>query len=246
MTESQTASRPTLADARSEVARFSELSRVYTIGRGRRIVALDRVAGEIWSRDYISITGPSGAGKSTMLHLLAALDLPSSGSLRIGGVEMSGSSERTRARIRNATVGVVLQAPHLLADYTAVENVCLPLGWSERLSPTHEQLGLELLASLGIEELADRLPAELSGGQRQRVAVARALVRRPSLVLADEPTGNLDPVAGRSAIEALESATRNVDGALVVVTHSEGIARRAPTRWQIEHGRLFAIDSKGP
>lgn len=180
--------------------------------------------------DSIAVVGPSGSGKSTLLQLVADLDAPSSGALSWPALGVSG-------QLRPRHIGVVFQSPSLLSALSAVENVEVPI----RLlggHPDPRAAALEALERVGLASIADKLPEELSGGQVQRVGLARAIVLRPRLVLADEPTGQLDQQAAAQAMDALLQSLEGSDAALVVATHDPAVAARLRTRWTIDHGRL--------
>ncbi|MDE2081758.1 MAG: ATP-binding cassette domain-containing protein [Burkholderiales bacterium] len=185
---------------------------------------------EVRSGDRIAIVGPSGGGKSTLLQLMAGLDRPSAGTLRWPALGL-------REQLRPEHVGVVFQAANLLPTLSAVENVEIPV----RLLARHPQprtLALAALERVGLAALADKLPGELSGGQAQRVGLARAIVLQPRLVLADEPTGQLDQATAQTVIGALLQALQDSDAALVLATHDDSVAQRLAARWTLAHGRL--------
>ena len=187
--------------------------------------------------DRIAIVGPSGSGKSTLLHLIGDLDTASGGELRWPGLGPSGA-------LRPQHIGIVFQAASLIPTLSAVENVELPLRLIEGIA-SPRKTALEALASVGLEEIADKLPDELSGGQAQRVALARAIALRPRLVLADEPTGQLDQASARQAIDALWRALEGTDAALIVSTHDPAVAHRFKVTWRMDHGHL-EVSSGGP
>jgi len=198
--------------------------------------AVDEITLEIEPGTSLAITGPSGSGKSTLLGLIAGLEAPTAGRVWIGGLEISSLTERQRARLRRAELGLVFQSDNLLPFLTAVENVglqlslCGPTGGYERC--------LDVLAALGLGDDVDKLPDQLSGGQRQRVAVARALIHRPRLILADEPTGSLDGDSSATVIDLLLAAQREVGATLVVVTHDPAVARRLDRTLNLRDGHL--------
>lgn len=220
------------------VVRFDGLSRYHLTQRGTRVPALVEAAGVIRTGERISITGASGSGKSTLLHLIALLDLPQQGDLEVLGRDVRRASAKERAELRRRGVALVMQSPVLLPDYTVIENVCIPLGWNERLTAGDAARANEVLELVGLSGFGERYPTELSGGQRQRVSIARAMITEPVLLLADEPTGNLDPATAHGVVEAMEQAVASTGSALVVATHDPVIARRAPIQWTIADGRL--------
>jgi lipoprotein-releasing system ATP-binding protein len=211
------------------------VSKSFTLGP-QTVEVLREADLELEPGDALAITGPSGSGKSTLLHLVGTLDEPTSGSLRLGGENPFALSEPELARFRNRTVGFIFQDHHLLPQYTVLENVLVPtLAFKRRESA--EGWARELLERVGLGTRLAHRPAELSGGERQRVAVARALVNRPTLLLCDEPTGNLDHKNARAVIDLLFELHSDSDRILIVVTHSPEIARRFPRRVELVEGR---------
>lgn len=189
--------------------------------------------------ESVAIVGPSGSGKSTLLSILGTLEHPSSGSLAIGGVDPFSLDERALARFRNHRIGFVFQDHHLLPQCSALENVLLPT-LAYRDNPDRLDRARQLLLRVGLSQRSDHAPAELSGGERQRAAIARALVNNPSIVLADEPTGNLDRRTAESVADLLLSLPENEGVALVVVTHSERLAARVSRVFELDAGMLVA------
>jgi len=182
--------------------------------------------------------GPSGAGKSTLLHLLGALERPSAGEIAYGEVALGGLGEEALARFRNRTVGFVFQFHHLLPEFTALENVMLPLLIGRRGAPEARERAAAMLQAVGLGERLRHTPAELSGGEQQRVAMARALAAGPSVLLADEPTGNLDSKTGEGVFELLRQLNRERELTVIMVTHNEALSRRADRVVHMEDGRL--------
>jgi putative ABC transport system ATP-binding protein len=188
--------------------------------------------------DYAAVMGPSGSGKSTLLNILGLLDRPDAGSYQLDGTETTTLPEERRARLRRERIGFVFQAFHLIPRLTAAENVELPLMLAGAPVRERRRQVAEALAALGLTPRADHRPDQLSGGQRQRVAIARATVTRPSLLLADEPTGNLDRASGAEVIDALEAL--NTQGlTLIVVTHDPALGERARRRIQMDDGAIL-------
>jgi len=213
-----------------------ELHREYRL-QGDRIHAVRGVSLDVAPGEFLAIVGPSGSGKSTLLHLLGAVDAATSGSVRIAGSEVAGLGERERARLRLRRVGLVFQRFHLLPMLTALENVEVPM--AEARVPRRERRDRAgaLLDRVGLGDRLRHRPGELSGGQRQRVAIARALANRPPLLLADEPTGELDRATGRAMLE-LFRAIREDGTALVVATHDPQLAEGAGRVVRMVDGRL--------
>ncbi len=198
-----------------------------------RGVSLGLEPGEI-----VSVLGPSGAGKSTLLHVLGALERPTSGKVLYDGEDVYGFPPAERARFRGAAIGFVFQFHHLLPELTALENVMLPALLARAGAREARSRAQKLLTEVGLVERAEHRPAELSGGEQQRVAVARALVNRPSIVLADEPTGNLDRTTGATLLSLLWRLNRERGTSFLVVTHDEELALRADRCLYLVDGRL--------
>jgi putative ABC transport system ATP-binding protein len=216
--------------------RLDGVRKVYGEGRARH-VALAGVDLAIDAGEMVAITGPSGSGKSTLLHILGCLDRPSSGHYRYDGHDVGGLDRRDQARFRNRFIGFVFQSFYLLDDATAAENVALPLVYAGVAAAERRARAIDALSDVGIGELADRRPTEMSGGQRQRVAIARALVTRPPVVLADEPTGNLD-TRSTGDVLALLRGIHDRGHTVVVITHDEAVARVASRRVMVSDGRI--------
>ncbi|MEY3670151.1 MAG: lipoprotein-releasing transporter ATP-binding protein LolD [Pseudomonadota bacterium] len=180
--------------------------------------------------ESLAVVGPSGVGKSTLLHLLGGLDRPSEGQVRINGQDVFKMSDADRTRMRNQSVGFVYQFHHLLAECSALENVAMPLRIRRLSASEAAGRAAEMLKAVGLAHRADHVPAKLSGGERQRVAIARALVTQPQIVLADEPTGNLDQDTAREVFDLFLRQTQTMQAALVVVTHDLALADRCSRR----------------
>ncbi len=211
-------------------AQAESMGRTYQQG-STLVPALATATCAVYPGDRIALVGPSGSGKSTLLHLLAGLDTPTSGTLIWPALG-------ERATLRPLKVGFVFQAPSLLAPLTALENVALPLLLAGSTEREAEQQAQAMLEQIQLAEIADKLPEELSGGQAQRVAVARALVTRPALLLADEPTGQLDHATAQRLIDVVLAALNDTPTALVIATHDPLIAARLDHVWRMEHGVL--------
>lgn len=189
--------------------------------------------------ETVAIIGRSGAGKSTLLHVLGGLDRPSAGEIKIEGTSLLKTSARTKTRLRATRIGFVFQAYHLLPEMDIVENVMLPAMAANCLSKqAMRQRAIDLLTNVGLSHRLSHRPQELSGGEQQRAAIARALMNEPRLILADEPTGNLDATTGEDVLDLLFSLVHERQAALVMVTHSPEIARRCKTVYRLEEGKL--------
>ncbi len=203
-----------------------------------RLSVLQNVQLRMTQGDDISIVGPSGSGKSTLLYILGTLDQPSSGSVELGGVNPFSLSNQELAKFRNKSVGFVFQDHHLLPQLSVIENVLLPAVALGTPTQTEVDRARELLGAVGLADRVQHLPSEISGGERQRAAVARALLNRPQLLLADEPTGNLDSQASQIVAELLYQLPKREGTMLVVVTHSQQVADQASKRLRLESKKL--------
>jgi len=217
------------------------ISRIYQMG-AETIYALRDVSLEIERGEYVAIMGPSGSGKSTLMNLLGCLDTPSSGRYELNGTDVSEMDDNQLAEIRNREIGFVFQTFNLLPRSNAAHNVELPLIYSGISSEQRRKMALDALAHVGLSDRVHHKPNELSGGQRQRVAVARALVNKPSILLADEPTGNLDSKTGTEILGLFEELSQK-GHTLIVVTHEEAVARHARRIIRIRDG-LIASDER--
>lgn len=218
-----------------EIVRTENLSKTY--GSGENLVrAIDDVNLKIEKGEFIAIVGPSGSGKSTLLHLLGGVDNPSSGKIFIDGNDISKYTSKELALFRRRKVGLIYQFYNLIPNLTVRHNIELPLKLDKR--KINAEVLLDIVRKLGIEDKLDSFPSELSGGQQQRVAIARSLIYSPSLVLADEPTGNLDRENSREIIEILKYFNRTLKQTIIVITHDESIALEAERVITIVDGKV--------
>ena len=206
--------------------------------------ALDGVDLTIGKNEFVAIMGPSGSGKSTLMNILGCLDVPSEGNYSLNGQSISGMDDDDLAGIRNREIGFVFQSFNLLPRYTALENVALPLTYAGIPRKEREKRAQEALSAVGLEDRMEHKPSELSGGQRQRVALARALVTRPSIILADEPTGNLDTATSEDVMRLFKEIHRE-GNTIILVTHEEDIARHANRIVRMKDGKIGS-DTQNP
>jgi ABC-type lipoprotein export system ATPase subunit len=213
------------------------LRKSYLMG-GRSLEVLAGIDLAVTRGEFLALRGASGAGKSTLLHLLGGLDLPNAGEILFDGADMRSFSSAELARWRNRRVGFVFQAYHLLPELSALENVMLPARMA-RLAPAPAAArAAEILGRVGLGQRMEHRPWELSGGEQQRVAIARALVNAPDLILADEPTGNLDSRTGEEIIQLLQALRAERQATLIIATHDAGLASRAPRALELADGRI--------
>lgn len=219
------------------------IRKTYVVGN-QTVRALDGVSLTICENEYVAIMGPSGSGKSTLMNVLGCLDTPSEGIYELNGVDVSRMSDSELARVRNREIGFVFQSFNLLPRYSALDNVALPLVFAGVPRARRLELARESLVNVGLEQRLHHKPDELSGGQRQRVALARALVTRPSIILADEPTGNLDTKTSVEIMRLFDEIHRS-GNTIVLVTHEEDIARYAKRIIRLRDGRLESDTENG-
>ncbi len=199
---------------------------------------LDNVNVSFYQNEIAAIIGKSGSGKSTLLHILGTLDTADTGNIKLDDIELSGLNEKQLAQIRNQKIGFIFQFHHLLAEFTALENVCIPAFINGTSSATANKRAKELLDYLGMSHRLHHKPTALSGGEQQRVAVARALVNNPSIVFADEPTGNLDEASSDDLFRLLNDLKRDFNQAIVLVTHSSDMAQKCDRIYHLSNKQL--------
>ncbi|WP_048065420.1 ABC transporter ATP-binding protein [Methanosarcina acetivorans] len=220
----------------SPIIELKNLTKTYK--NGVEFHALDSVNLKIERGEFAAIVGPSGSGKSTLMHLIGLLDTPSSGTLLIDRNDVTKMSDKELSEMRNRTLGFVFQYHHLLPDFTALENVMMPLLISGKNRKEATEIAEELLKKVRLEDRMDHRPGELSGGQNQRVAIARALSCSPAIVLGDEPTGNLDTKTGDMIYELLRQLNREYNQTFIVVTHNENLALKADKIIRLVDGKI--------
>jgi lipoprotein-releasing system ATP-binding protein len=220
----------------SPIIELKNLTKIYKNGIDFR--ALDNANLRIKRGEFVAIVGPSGSGKSTLMHLIGLLDTPSSGTLLLDGNDVTKMSDKERSEMRNRMLGFVFQYHHLLPDFTALENVIMPLLIAGKNRKEADEIANKLLKEVGLEDRTDHRPSELSGGQNQRVAVARALSCSPAIVLGDEPTGNLDTKTGDLIYELLRRLNKEYNQTFIVVTHNEELASKADRIIRLVDGKI--------
>lgn len=221
--------------------RLAGLTKTYNAGKPGEVRVLQGVSLDVKPGEIVGLVAPSGAGKSTLLHIAGLLDTPDNGTVTIQGTDMTNLSDRKRTAVRRDTVGFIYQFHHLLPEFTALENIVLPQlanGLSDKMA---EERAMELLDKVGIADRATHRPAALSGGEQQRVAFCRALANKPALLLADEPTGNLDPETSEKVFETLMALVRDTGLAAVIATHNLELAARMDRQVRLAGGLLEMI-----
>jgi len=220
------------------VLRLDGIARQYAQGQSRLEVFRD-LRLTLWAGELVALVGPSGAGKSSLLHIAGLLEAPSAGEIYLGGAAASGLSENERTRLRRDLIGFVYQAHHLLPEFSALENVMIPQRIARRSRAEAEQEAKRLLTQVGLAARLEHRPSQLSGGEQQRVAIARALANHPQLLLADEPTGNLDPRTAQAAFDILLHLVRSEGAAALVATHNQDLAAKMDRALVLQDGRLI-------
>lgn len=214
---------------------LKDVTKTYELG-GEKIYALNKVDLKINDGDFIAIVGPSGSGKSTLANIIGGLDSPDSGSVLFDGVEIGKMKDKDLSHYRNKTIGFIFQSFNLQPTLTAVENVTIPLIFGKVKAKERTQKALERLRQVGLSDRINHKPSELSGGQRQRVCIARALVNDPKLIIADEPTGNLDSARGKEIISLLKALNHELGITLIIITHDKSVADEARKTLTIKDG----------
>ncbi len=220
------------------IIQLSDVWKIYQLG-SVTVPALRGLNLKIFSGSFISIMGPSGSGKSTLLNMIGCLDVPTKGKIFLSGEDVKSFSESSLAVVRGKKIGFVFQQFNLFHNLTAIENVTIPMVFQHTPEEKRIERGKELLASVGLENRINHLPSELSGGERQRVAIARAFANNPEIVIADEPTGNLDSVSGRKVMDLLARTHEEQGGTIVVVTHDQKIADYTEKVFHIRDGKII-------
>jgi lipoprotein-releasing system ATP-binding protein len=215
---------------------LQDLSKIY--GSGVEVRALDGINLNINAGEFVAIVGPSGSGKSTLLNMIGLLDTPSSGRIFLKGIDVSQASPDERARLRNRELGFVFQYHHLIPEFSALENVMMPMLIAGKSKAEAKEKSRELLVSVGLEERLDNRPNQLSGGQNQRVAVARALVNGPSIVIGDELTGNLDTKSSQLIYDLLRDLNKKINQTFILVTHDMTLAEKTDRILRIVDGKI--------
>ena len=216
--------------------RLNEVSKMYRTDR-IETTALDNINLAVEKGEFVSIMGPSGCGKSTLLNLMGLLDEPSAGRVELDGITINGQGDRALARVRNERIGFIFQQFHLVSDLSVLDNVEIPLLYRKMSNKERRKAALAALDRVGLSSRTRHFPTQLSGGQQQRVAIARAIVGRPSILLADEPTGNLDSQMGDEIMDILEGLNKNEGTTVVMVTHDPRLAERTHRTVRLFDGR---------
>ena len=225
-----------MAKSKKEIISIKTISKIYHLG-DNVVKALDKVSLSIYENNFISIMGPSGSGKSTLMNIIGCLDVPTNGTYKFNNQLISKMNDSQLANIRNEKIGFVFQTFNLLPKLNAVQNVEVPLIYSSLNKKERLERSKEALNIVGLSDRMSHKPNELSGGQRQRVAIARALVNKPSIILADEPTGNLDSKSGEEILKFLDTLHK-AGNTLIIVTHEKSVAKRAKRRIEIFDGKI--------
>jgi putative ABC transport system ATP-binding protein len=227
----------TMTTEQTNVVELSSVSKRFKLG-ATEVDALKDISLGIRKGDFVAITGPSGSGKTTLLNLIGCLDVPTSGEVKIGGTRTSDLNEKALDKLRSKAIGFIFQSFNLIPVIKAVENVMLPLQLHGLKASQMREQAEQALRQVGLEDYRNHLPDQLSGGQRQRVGIARALIHDPGLILADEPTGELDGASSETVLDLLLTAQRQVGATLIVVTHDAQVAQRLQRTVKMRDGRI--------
>lgn len=231
-----------MAGGREIALECIDLKKSYTEGP-INVDVLKGISFQLLKGEFVAVIGNSGSGKTTLLHMVGGLDIPSSGHVKVNGKDFSALSDRQRGEVRNQHVGIVYQFHHLLPEFSAIENVAMPLILRKSESvKTAQQRARKMLERVGLSHRVDHKPAELSGGERQRVAIARALVTEPTVVLADEPTGNLDIHTAQEIQLLMSELNRDLGISFLIVTHDLGLAGKVERVLKMEDGHLMVVE----
>lgn len=225
-----------------EILRCEKVSKIYGDG-GNRVEALHQIDLSVEKGEFVAIIGASGSGKSTLLHILGSVDQPSQGKVLVEGIDIASLSQKQSAIFRRRKVGIIYQFYNLIPTLTVEKNILMPLLLDKK--KVNEEYFTQIVNSLGIQEKIHALPNQLSGGQQQRVAIARALIYRPALLLADEPTGNLDQRNSKEIMDMLRLSNRNLKQTILLITHDEKAALMADRIVTIEDGRIVSDEKRG-
>ncbi len=229
-----------MRESGTEALRLDGITKVYNPGRPGELRVLDGACLSLARGEVAALVAPSGSGKSTLLHIAGLLDAPSAGHVRISGMDYTAARDRSRTQARRDRIGFVYQFHHLLPEFTAMENIVLPQRAAGASRAEAEARAIELLEAVGLAARAHHRPAELSGGEQQRIAIARALANRPALLLADEPTGNLDPGTAARVFDMLLGLVRETGLAAIIATHNLDLAARMDRILRLEAGRVIS------
>ena len=224
--------------SRRAVIELEDIYKRFYIGTPNELTVLNGINLTIYEGEFVAVVGASGSGKSTLMNIIGALDRPTQGQYHLDGVDMVAARDRELSGIRNRKIGFVFQTYNLIAKTNALKNVEMPMLYGGVTGRKRVERARELLTMVGMEDRMKHLPEELSGGQKQRVAIARALISKPAIILADEPTGNLDSRTGDKVIDLLKCTAEKFSQTIVMITHNPQIAEKADVRIRIEDGRI--------
>jgi putative ABC transport system ATP-binding protein len=216
---------------------LKNVTKVYELG-GEKIYAIDHVDLKIDKGDFIAIVGPSGSGKSTLANVIGGLDIPDEGEVLVDGQSLGRANDAALSEYRNRKIGFIFQSFNLQPNYSALENVMVPMVFAGVSLGERKKRAIDCLKAVGLEDRIDHLPWQLSGGQRQRVSIARSLVNNPEIIIADEPTGNLDSARGEEIVDLLKTLNKEAGITLIVITHDHAVAKQAKKVLTIKDGKI--------